>query len=150
MSAEKVNRILEVCFSFNVSGVLYVIFPLSFLSLVHIWQILAIILGNPYSPRLLLSSHTEATCLPGAVIYIVLQIFQRSPDLLLLALNVASDMWVCSTAQSCPTLCDCSPPVLSVHGIFQARILEWVAISYPRVLTHSIHWFNICQMTLNI
>ena len=32
--------------------------------------------------------------------------------------------------QSCPTLCntmDCSPPVSSVHGILQARILEWVA-----------------------
>ena len=32
--------------------------------------------------------------------------------------------------QSCPTLCDpidCSPPGSSVHGILQARILEWVA-----------------------
>ena len=27
---------------------------------------------------------------------------------------------------------DCSPPGSSVHGIFQARILEWVAISYSR------------------
>ena len=38
-------------------------------------------------------------------------------------------------AQSCPTLCDpmdCSPPGSSVHGIFQARILEWVAISPSR------------------
>ena len=37
---------------------------------------------------------------------------------------------------SCPTLCDpmdCSPPGSSVHGIFQARILEWVAISFSRV-----------------
>ena len=37
-------------------------------------------------------------------------------------------------AQSCPTLCnpmDCSLPGSSVHGIFQARILEWVAISSP-------------------
>ena len=34
-------------------------------------------------------------------------------------------------AQSCPTLCDsvdCSPPGSSVHGILQARILEWVAM----------------------
>ena len=33
--------------------------------------------------------------------------------------------------QSCPTLCnpmDCSPPGSSVHGILQARILEWVAV----------------------
>ena len=38
-------------------------------------------------------------------------------------------------AQSCPTLCDptyCSPPGSSVHGILQARILEWVAISFSR------------------
>ena len=38
-------------------------------------------------------------------------------------------------AQSCPTLCDlmdCSLPDSSVHGIFQARILEWVAISFSR------------------
>ena len=36
-------------------------------------------------------------------------------------------------AQSCPTLCDpmdCSPPGSSIHGILQARILEWVAISF--------------------
>ena len=35
--------------------------------------------------------------------------------------------------QSCPTLCDlmdCSLPGSSVHGILQARILEWVAISF--------------------
>ena len=36
---------------------------------------------------------------------------------------------------SCLTLChpiDCSPPGSSVHGIFQARILEWVAIPFSR------------------
>ena len=38
-------------------------------------------------------------------------------------------------AQSYPTLCnpmDCSPPGSSVHEIFQAKILEWVAISFSR------------------
>ena len=38
-------------------------------------------------------------------------------------------------AQSCPTLSDpmdCSPPGSSDHEIFQARILEWVAISFAR------------------
>ena len=38
-------------------------------------------------------------------------------------------------AQSCPTLCDpmdCNSPGSSVHGIFQARVLEWVAISFSR------------------
>ena len=44
-------------------------------------------------------------------------------------------MWVCSVTQSCLTLCgpmDCSSPDSSVHGIFQARTLEWVAISFSR------------------
>ena len=38
-------------------------------------------------------------------------------------------------AQSCPTLCNpvgCSLPGSSLHGILQARILEWVAISFSR------------------
>ena len=42
-------------------------------------------------------------------------------------------LWVSEVAQSCPTLCnmmDGSPPGSSVHGILQARILEWVAISF--------------------
>ena len=41
----------------------------------------------------------------------------------------------CVCAQFCLTLCnpkDCSPPGSSVHGILQARILEWVAISSSR------------------
>ena len=40
-------------------------------------------------------------------------------------------------AQSCPTLCnpmDSSLPGSAVHGIFQARILEWAAISFSRDL----------------
>ena len=42
-------------------------------------------------------------------------------------------MWVCSITHSCLTLCntmDCGPPGSSVHGIFQARILEQAAIYY--------------------
>ena len=42
---------------------------------------------------------------------------------------------VSEVAQSCPTLCDpmdCSLLHSSVHGIFQARVLEWVAISFSR------------------
>ena len=37
--------------------------------------------------------------------------------------------------QSCPILChpmDCSPPDSSVHGILQARILEWIAVPFSR------------------
>ena len=40
-----------------------------------------------------------------------------------------------NVTQSCPTLCnpmDCSLPGSSVHGIFQAIVLEWIAISFSR------------------
>ena len=57
-----------------------------------------------------------------------------------------SQKWFCvllntlyySVVQSCLILCDlidCSPPGSSVHGILQARILEWVTISYSRECT---------------
>ena len=49
---------------------------------------------------------------------------------LLHCLKVKSESEV---AQSCPTLSDpmdCSPPGSSVHGIFQARVLEWGAIAF--------------------
>ena len=45
--------------------------------------------------------------------------------------------------QSCPTLCDpinCIPPGSSVHGILQARILEWVAISFSRGSSQPRDW----------
>ena len=48
---------------------------------------------------------------------------------------VSPSLAVCVYAQSGLTLCDpmdCSPPGSSVHEIFQARILEWVAIFYSR------------------
>ena len=39
-------------------------------------------------------------------------------------------------AQSCPTSdpMDCSPPGPYIHGIFQARVLEWGAIAFPIIL----------------
>ena len=49
-----------------------------------------------------------------------------------------------SVAQWCPALCDsmdCSPPGSSVHRILQARILEWVAISFSRL--ENITVFNL-------
>ena len=39
-------------------------------------------------------------------------------------------------SQSCPTLCDpmdCSLPGSSIHGIFQARVLEWGAIAFSAI-----------------
>ena len=42
---------------------------------------------------------------------------------------------VCACVQSCATLCNPRLSGSSVHGTFQARILEWVAISFSRVLS---------------
>ena len=52
--------------------------------------------------------------------------------------------------QSCPTLClpkDCSPLGLSVHGILQARILEWVAMSSSRGSSLSRDWTLISYVS---
>ena len=49
-------------------------------------------------------------------------------------------MYICLVslfAQSCPTLCDpmgCSLPCSSIRGIFQARVLDWIAISFSILL----------------
>ena len=49
-------------------------------------------------------------------------------------------------AQLCLTLCnsmDCSPPSFSIHGFFQARILEWVAISFSRGSSTPWDWTQV-------
>ena len=90
----------------------------------------------------------------------------------------AAMVCVCAKSlQECLTLCDpmdCSPPGSSVHGIFQASILEWIAISssrgssQPRAHTHIsciqfssveslnhvqlfvMPWTKACQASLSI
>ena len=52
-------------------------------------------------------------------------------------------------AQSCPTLCgpvDCSLPGSAVHGIFQARVLEWVIISFSRGSSQLRDWTRIAHI----
>ena len=52
-------------------------------------------------------------------------------------------------AQSCPTLChpvDCSPPGSSIHGVFQARILEWVSISLSRGSSQPRDWTQVFRL----
>ena len=61
-------------------------------------------------------------------------------------------------AQSCPPLrdpMDCSLPGSSVHGIFQARVLEWGAIAFSLSLLGSsnsehCHWDHVTQAFLTI
>ena len=58
--------------------------------------------------------------------------------------------------ESCPTLSDpmdCSPPGSSIHGIFQARVLEWGAVSNSCYLTWiskitSLNHFLFCKMEI--
>ena len=52
-------------------------------------------------------------------------------------------------AQLCPTLCDpvgCSPPSSSVHEILQARMLEWVAISFSRGSSQPRDWTQVSRI----
>ena len=52
-------------------------------------------------------------------------------------------------AQSCPTLCDpmvCILPGSSVHRFFQARILEWVAISFSRGSSQPRGWTRVSSI----
>ena len=55
-------------------------------------------------------------------------------------------LWLCLVTQSCSTLCntmDCSPPGSSVHGVLQARLLEWVAISLSRGSSRPRDWTHV-------
>ena len=64
--------------------------------------------------------------------YFVIQFYKMAPETKTILCRNKSESEV---AQSCPTLCDpmgCSPPGSSIHGIFQARVLEWVAVSFSR------------------
>ena len=79
------------------------------------------------------------------------------------AINLVNTSWTqgllpseleSEVSQSCPTLCnpmDCSLPGSSIHGIFQARILEWVAVSFSRGI-FSTQGLNLglihCRQTL--
>ena len=53
-------------------------------------------------------------------------------------------------AQSYPTLSDpidCSLPGSSIHGIFQARVLEWGAVAFSELMLTHIYWRRKWQRT---
>jgi len=69
-------------------------------------------------------------------LFVILLTYHFSPIYLFIQSFIYISMCV-SVAQSCPTPCnpmDCSPPGSSVHGILQARTVEWVAIPFSRGL----------------
>ena len=54
---------------------------------------------------------------------------------------VAAAAAAAKSLQSCPTLCDPidgSPPGSSIHGIFQARVLEWGAIAFSAHMVRKV------------
>ena len=56
----------------------------------------------------------------------------------------------CLVTKSCPNLCDpmdCSLPGSSVQGILQARILEWVAISFSRGSSQPRDWTGVSYVS---
>ena len=64
-----------------------------------------------------------------------MQIFKTNKEIFPIALLLAAAAAAPKSLQSCPTLCDPiggSPPGSPVPGILQARVLEWVAISFYR------------------
>ena len=64
--------------------------------------------------------------------------FKKILNELLTASNHYSAAAAAKSLQSCPTLCDAidsSPPGYSAPRILQARILEWVAISFSKIIT---------------
>ena len=73
-------------------------------------------------------------------------------DTMFLGLSRWHSWWV-SVTQSCPTPCDpmdYSPsrlPCCTVHGIFQARILEWVAVTFSRGSSQPRDWTCISRVS---
>ena len=62
------------------------------------------------------------------------------------AFTLCLSLCMYSVDQSCPTLCDpmnCSLPGSFAHGIFQARILQWSAISYSRASSRPRGWTHV-------
>ena len=61
-----------------------------------------------------------------------------------------SPMRESEVTQSCPTLSDpmdCSPPGSSIHGIFQARVLEWGATAFStRIYYSAIKKMEFCHL----
>ena len=92
--------------------------PIKFLQTMCVFSLFALLLSPQLECQL-----CETTFLPCCF-------FAESPTS-----RTWSGTWCVLVSQSCPTLCDpmdCSLPSSSVHGILQARILEWVAISSSR------------------
>ena len=75
---------------------------------------------------------------------------ENTSELLCVCVCVCVCVRAHARGQSCPTLCntmDCSLPGSSVHGIFQASVLEWVAISSSRLSSQPRNQTSVSCMT---
>ena len=93
--------------------------------------------GDQNHPRLRITKHMNTISL----------VF---PVLVILSNKYFFFIFVCLVAQPCLTLCDptdWSPPGSSVHGILQARTLEWVAISFSRGSSRPRDWTQVSCIT---
>ena len=84
--------------------------------------------SNKPFPNLLTTSSVS-------LLSIFLSVYRWTQNILNLINLITDPIKESDIAQLCPTLCDpmdCSPPDSSVPGIFQARVLQWVAISFSR------------------
>ena len=66
--------------------------------------------------------------------------------------DLHEEYYCCLDTKSCLTLCnlmDCSLPGSSVHGIFQAIVLEWVAIAFSAASVRSILFYPVLCPSLH-
>ena len=85
-------------------------------------------------------------------IFVYVVIINEGFFLLYIYMQIYIHMHECSVAQLCLTLwdfMDCSPSGSSVHGISQARILEWVAISFSRGSSQPKDWTYVSCVYCN-
>ena len=73
----------------------------------------------------------------GPKVRIILDDFNQLTYVFLLVMCVwLSHVWLCGPM-------DCSPPGSSVHGLFQARVLEWVDLSFSRGSSQPKDWTRV-------
>ena len=90
--------------------------------------------------RIKWKNHMTDSVDTGKAVYKIQYLFIIK-TLSILGIKENSAWCVCVLSQSCPTLC--SPPGSSVHGILQARILEWVAMPFPRGSSWPRDWTHV-------
>ena len=78
-------------------------------------------------------------------IYLEVRVLVTSTSATSVLFAAAAAAAVAKSLQLCPTLCDpmdCSLPGSSAHGIFQARVLEWVAIAFSDYLLEHCKYYQ--------